>query len=300
MNELRDTEFCSKEIKAVFIDECHIVEEWGKEFRKGYHSLKNLPAVFTNAMFIGLSGTLTVLQLARLPSVLGMVDPAIIQDVPDRPNIYLSKICKDSIYECGDVVGVFENIYVPEIDKLYANPDLYPVTLMFLPMKYMSEAVRYITKMFGKQTIHASRYSCLYSTQDKEITDVTLEELKKPDPRIRLILATSSAGMGFDPVNITRVIHCCPPRCISRYLQEIGRAGRRNQQAEALLYFDNNDIKANLPGIQLDIIEYCKTTSCMRTLLLNVFGFEKNDKSPKGCMCCVNCRFCCKCSSCCK
>ena len=39
--------------------------------------------------------------------------------------------------------------------------------------------------------------------------------------------------MGFDPPCIDRVIHTCP-RNISQYLQEIGRAGRRGQPAEAL------------------------------------------------------------------
>ena len=57
-----------------------------------------------------------------------------------------------------------------------------------------------------------------------------------------MILTTAVSGMGFDTEGVTQVIHAIPPRNISQYLQEIGRAGRRGQKATAILYYSNRDL----------------------------------------------------------
>jgi superfamily II DNA helicase RecQ len=59
--------------------------------------------------------------------------------------------------------------------------------------------------------------------------------LEKENPRIWLVLTTFISGMGFDPCDVTQIIHTCPPRNMTQYLQEIGRAGRREQSARAVL-----------------------------------------------------------------
>lgn len=116
----------------------------------------------------------------------------------------------------------------------------------------------YLNGLFQASNINEAIYSAICSGQDDYVINTTIEELKKENPRIRLVLTTSIAGMGFDPKNVSRVIHTCPPRNASQYLQEIGRAGRRGQSSRAILYFGNRDIAANLPGIKEDIINYCK------------------------------------------
>ena len=71
--------------------------------------------------------------------------------------------------------------------------------------------------------------------------------------------------MGFDPPSVTSVIHAKPPRNLSQYLQEIGRAGRWGQNATAILHYNNHDVAKNLPGIEEDIIKYCKSQDrCLR------------------------------------
>lgn len=116
-----------------------------------------------------------------------------------------------------------------------------------------------------------------------------MQELKKEHSLIRLVLTTSILGMGFDPENVTHVVHSCPTRNISQYFQEVGRAGRRGQPSVASLYYSTRNIARNLPGITEDIIQYCKNdTSCLRNCIHSVFGFEKNSDI-------VNCKCCCIC-----
>jgi ATP-dependent DNA helicase RecQ len=60
--------------------------------------------------------------------------------------------------------------------------------------------------------------------------------------RAPLMVATSAFGMGIDKPNIRFVIHLALPDSPDSYLQEIGRAGRDGEPAEALLLYRAEDI----------------------------------------------------------
>ena len=233
----------------------------------------------------------------KLPSILGLRDPLLVEENPDKPNLKLSVIAKKST---KDFVSVYEEIYMSECENLFEQGQSYPLTIMYIPIKYMSHAMAYLHELYGATDIAKSNYSALYSGQDQVVFDTTFRELKTTTSRIRLVLSTSITGMGFDPPAICRVIHACPPRSMSQYLQEIGRAGRRGQKSEAILYFNGHDINPNLPGIQPDIIAYCRNEKgkCLRNLLLDTFGFQKNSSSPVGCQCCTTCSVTCTCEHC--
>jgi superfamily II DNA helicase RecQ len=290
---LRNSEF-TKKVVAVVVDECHIVEKWGKDFRTTFAQLHTLPAFFPGRPVLGLSGTITTSLRKRLPDILGLHNPVFIDENPDRPNIFLEKAEKST---STDVAFVYEDIFKLECENLQKNPKEYPVTLLFLPMTYMSQAASFLHFIFDQPDITTSCFSVIYSRQDKDVMDITLKELKSENPRIRLILTTAVSGMGFDPEGVTRIIHAVPPRSLSQYLQEIGRAGRRGQQATALLHYNNRDLAKNLPGLEQDIVDYCRNKdSCLRTKLLSVFGF--NTTSVFGCSCCMHCRKSCMCAKC--
>lgn len=58
----------------------------------------------------------------------------------------------------------------------------------------------------------------------------------------RVITATNAFGMGIDKEDVRLVIHADIPGSLENYLQEAGRAGRDQQEAECILLFDENDI----------------------------------------------------------
>lgn len=184
---------------------------------------------------------------------------------------------------------IYEEIYKTECDQLHQNQHSFPVTLLFMPLFYISQAAAYLKYLFGKCDIKSSCYAVLFSKQDKEVMNTTIDDLHKQSPRIRLVLTSSVAGMGFDPPSVVRIIHAQPPRNLSQYLQEIGRAGRRDQSSTATLYYNKRDIAKNLPGIQDDIVEYCSTNNkCLREMLLKTFGFSKSCNIPAE-KCCSFC-----------
>lgn len=125
----------------------------------------------------------------------------------------------------SDVTSEYETIVLELCNKLYEQKNDFPVTLLFIPVHYMSEGLMY------QQTrnINEAIYSAICSGQDEYVINTTIEELKKKDPRIRYVLTTSISAMGYDPRNMSQVCHTCPPRNASQYLQEIGGAGRQGQ-----------------------------------------------------------------------
>ena len=269
----------------------------GKSFRRAFAELHCLSSFFPRIPHIALSGTLTQKLKKKLPEILGLRNPMYVEENPDKHNIKLSVHDK---CVTRDYFSIYEDIYMLECNRLRTEGKNYPVTMLYMPMKYMSHAMAYLSEIFGNLDISCSPYSALYSGQDKSVQQITISELQKETPRIRLILSTSVSGMGFDPPAVTRVIHSRPPRSISQYFQEIGRAGRRGQKSQAILYFNGNDISKNLPGIEVDIIEYCrnKERKCLRELILNVFGFLPDHLSPLGCLCCSICELKCTCDKC--
>ena len=267
----------------------------GEEFRTAFRELKNMKAFFPDTPFLALSGTLTVEQKQELPKQLSLCNFSIIESSPDKPNLFLEKFKKGS---SSDVEEIYEKITHEICDKLYKYKERFPVTLLFIPVHYMSIALMYLNNLFKPKNIDDALYSAVCSGQDQYVIDKTMEELKKVDPHIRLVLTTSILGMGFDPKNVSRVVHACPPRNMAQYLQEIGRAGRCGQPSKATLHYNASNIARNLPGINEDIISYCTNdTSCLRNQLLSVFGYEK-DKSIVGCKCCSFCKTSCNCEEC--
>lgn len=58
---------------------------------------------------------------------------------------------------------------------------------------------------------------------------------------VQIIVATVAFGMGIDKPDIRRIIHYGFARSLEAYVQQVGRAGRDNSDAEAILFFHIND-----------------------------------------------------------
>jgi hypothetical protein len=256
--------------------------------------LNTLPSVF-NCTIVGLSGSVTVTAREKLPKLLGMVNPKVIVTNPDKSNTFLRRILKPSN---NDIHSCAASIYIPECQSLLSNSDNYPVTLLYMPIGWMTEAMSYAHVLFGRPPLSSARFSCIFSTQDASIRSHIVTELQKTDPQLRLLFCTACVGMGFNSPSVSRIIHAKPPRNIVDYLQQIGRAGRAGQRAEAILYYNKSDIASNVPGITKEIIEFCTTDECLRLTMLKHFGYDHRTDDLMPCQCCSNCVMKCTCPQC--
>ena len=285
--------FCEKVI-AVVVDECHTVELWGRSFRHAYKKLKDLSAYF-KCPIVALSATLTTSMWKSLPRHLGIRQAKEFRSSPDKPNMYYEVATKPPNM---DIAACAESIYMPEIDALQDKQLAYPVTLCYMPLDWCADAQAYGIEVFGRPSLETTLYAFLFSVQDKTVVKTVTAELKKEQPRVRLVFCSPCVGMGFDAPSITRVIHAKPPRNVLDLVQQVGRAGRSGQVCSSLVYFNNNDIAKNVTGMTQGMRDYCTTEGCLRLELLKDFGYTERMEEMSGCKCCKNCRNVCECAVC--
>jgi hypothetical protein len=181
---------CIKFKKLVSLYKCSFHR--GEEFKTAFKKLSGIKACFPDIPLIGLSGTLTLEQKRTIPKQLGLVNYKLIEETPDKPNIFLEKHKKTSD---KDAMSEYETIVHEICDKPYEQKNEFPVTLLFIPVYYMSEVLMYLNGLFQASNINEAVYSTICSGQDDYVINTTIEELKKENPRIRLVLTTSIAGM---------------------------------------------------------------------------------------------------------
>lgn len=74
--------------------------------------------------------------------MLGLNNFKIIECSPDKPNIYLEKFKKE---HASDVEEEYENIVNSLCDNFSEN---FPVTLIYVPVYYMSRVIMYLNNLF--------------------------------------------------------------------------------------------------------------------------------------------------------
>lgn len=114
----------------------NIVFSGGEELRTDFKKPSGIKAFFPDVPLIGMSGTLTTEQRRTIPKQLGLDSYKLTEETPDRPNIFLEKYRKES---GSDVTSEYETIVLELCNKLYEQKNDFPVTLLFIPVHYMSE-----------------------------------------------------------------------------------------------------------------------------------------------------------------
>ena len=215
---------------------------------------------------------------------------------PDRENLFLDK---KSRLDTWHGVKSYEKILEPIAIQLLEDKKKYPITVIYLKLKYCGFAYRLFERVLGSKQYVDNIYdpshrlfAQYHAPQTTPMKSEVLQEIKFESSNIRVVFATAALGMGVDAPYITQVIHISPPSSLEAYMQEIGRAGRRGSPSTALLYFSKSDISQNRVDsgiVDLQMKKYCENEIiCMRKFILQYFGFKHEVQKEKCCKVCID------------
>ncbi len=209
------------DIALVVIDEAHCISEWGHDFRSDYLHLGAVIERLGHPTICALTATAAPPVRHEIVERLGMNDPAVIVSGFNRPNICLSVERVDSDQEKREAI-------LNRIDELPSPGIVYTAT--------RAHAEELATAL-QERAVNAVAYHAGLKAQERS----SIQDLYMDDGH-DVIVATIAFGMGIDKHNVRFVIHASVSESIDAYYQEIGRAGRDGEPAEAILLYDPRDL----------------------------------------------------------
>jgi ATP-dependent DNA helicase RecQ len=203
------------------VDEAHCISEWGHDFRPEYLRLGTVIEQFERPRILALTATASPLVQQEIAERLGMRDPEIIVRGFDRPNIHLEV---ESFAEEADKEAelVKRVVAAPKPGIVYAATRKHTEALATALTEQGVDAVAY----------HAG----MPAAERSRIQDAFMAD------EVDVMVATNAFGMGVDKPNVRFVYHLDVSDSVDAYYQEIGRAGRDGEPAEACLFFRSEDL----------------------------------------------------------
>ncbi|MBS0454443.1 MAG: DEAD/DEAH box helicase [Proteobacteria bacterium] len=241
-------------VSQVVVDECHCVSEWGHDFRPAYLSLSRIVRDRTvrldsSAVVVALTGTASSVVLEDVRRELGILDTGAVIRARrlDRPELSLQFEKLPGTGKKPAMVHAVNSFL--EIHRGQSGGLLLFTQHVNGPLgvyEIANEAVRSLSMLPGKdiRIYSGERPKALTDSISSAGWEVEKAQTQRDfiNPRgdtFQVLVATSAFGMGIDKPTIRKVIHYLAPQSPEAYYQEVGRAGRDGEPAEALLLFSD-------------------------------------------------------------
>jgi ATP-dependent DNA helicase RecQ len=211
--------FAEMKLGMIAVDEAHCISQWGYDFRPHYLEIADVRTIHPKVPVLALTAT------AR---------KKVIGDIQERLKFKKKNLFQKSFYRSNLSYMVFE-----EQDK-YGR-------LLNILNKKQGSAIVYMRSRKGcmklasflkERKISAEAY---HAGLDSKVRNE--RQAKWIDDKIRVMVATNAFGMGIDKPDVRVVVHLELPDSLESYFQEAGRAGRDEEEAFAVMLFEQHDIK---------------------------------------------------------
>lgn len=232
------TVLAAQSINLLVIDEAHSIAQWGPDFRPNYLELGRAYQAFKQPRLLLLTATAGTKVRAEIQSQFALPKPMteFVYSV-NRPNIHL---------RTEKVINEQEkHARLLELVQSLPGPGI-----VYLSSKKQANQIRLDLQQKTDRKV-ATYHGDIENEQRFAIQQQFMQN------QLDVIVATSAFGMGIDKADVRWVIHYHMASDLEGYLQEIGRAGRDQQPAIAiLLYTETDDYLVNnllISGIPEDV-----------------------------------------------
>lgn len=213
-------------ISLMVIDEAHCISDWGHDFRPDYRRIINiLQQLPANTPVLCTTATANNRVVADIQTQIGNIQ--IQRGTLTRDSLSLQTM---SLPDQASRLAWLAQV-IPAID---GTGIVYTLTVRD------SEQV---AKWLSENGINAKAYHGSVEAEDFEDSNTYREHLEGLllTNQIKVLVATTALGMGYDKPDLSFVIHYQAPGSIVAYYQQVGRAGRGIDQAVGILMSGTED-----------------------------------------------------------
>jgi ATP-dependent DNA helicase RecQ len=266
-------------VSLLVVDEAHCISEWGHDFRPDYMRIGPLVERLGSPTVLALTATASPPVREEIVERLRMGTPELIIRGFDRPNIRL------------------------EVDRHYAERQKRRA-LVERAKALGGPGIVYVATRKGAEEVAAEleeaglRARPYHAGLPKHERDEAQEAFMADE--LDAIAATTAFGMGVDKPNVRFVLHSEPSDSVDSYFQEVGRAGRDGEPAEAVLFYRTEDLglrrffagggddeeRREWERSRVEMMRaYAEHDHCRRIFVLSYFG----EAGAEPCGHCDNC-----------
>ena len=208
-------------VALLAVDEAHCVASWGHDFRPDYLRLGAVRERLGAPPVVALTATGAEPVRVEVAERLRLVDPAVVVRGVDRPNIDLTVRRAVTAEEKRAAV-------IAHVSAMTGSGLLYTAT--------RREAEEYAATIAEAGSRVRVYHAGLSRSEREETHRAFLAD------EVDLVVATNAFGMGIDKPDVRFVTHASVPESLDAYYQEIGRAGRDGDAADATLFYRQEDL----------------------------------------------------------
>jgi ATP-dependent DNA helicase RecQ len=224
-----------REIGCWVFDEAHCLSKWGHDFRSDYLYAARFIREFARKQKTPIPPIACFTATAKR-DVMEEITDHFRRELGQELEVFEGGVERNNLsFEVQLINGAekYERIHDILAERL-PRPDM-GSAIIYAATRKETESTRdfLLKKGWPVEAFHAG----LEAPEKRRVQDDFLSG------KAQVMCATNAFGMGIDKDNVRLVIHGNIPGSLENYLQEAGRAGRDNNDAECVLLFNEQDIE---------------------------------------------------------